>query len=145
MNPKIRMNVVIAATCFLYTGVAAAILILFTVVGSQGSSGNISVFLIVAIVLLSPLPMLLVGWTFLRRRRWAVVLTVMLALAQALATATQLQMGNGTPIGKLDATRAALFYVCTAQTFYLPGSLALVVLSPLAFLRGSHNRASDHL
>jgi hypothetical protein len=144
MNAKIRMNVVVATCCFVYTFIAAAMLILSTVIGSQGNSGNLSIFLIFAIVLTSPLPMLLVGWLFLRRRAWAAALTVVLALAQALATATQWRIASHGPIGALDAAQAALFYVCFAQTVYLPGSVALVVLSPLAFLRGSDPRVSEH-
>jgi len=137
MKAKIRLDVVIAACYFAYTCIAAAILILVAGIGSQGNSGRIPLSLFFAIVLTSPLPMLFVGVTFLRRRRWAAALAVALALAQVLATAMQLQMARGTSIGELDAPRAALFYLGATQTFYLPGSLALAALSSLALLRRS--------
>jgi hypothetical protein len=128
---NIRPNVVIAACYMAYTCVAAAILLVLALVGSQGVSGNISMSLIFAIVVMSPVPMLLVGMTFFRRWRWAPGLAVALALSQLLATMTQLQMAEGTSIGKLSASAATLFYVCYAQTFYLPGSFFFAVISPL--------------
>jgi hypothetical protein len=141
VKAKIRTNVVTAACYFVYTCVAATLLIFIVGVNSQGVSGNVSMALIFVIVLTSPVPMLLVGLAFLRHWRWAPALAVALALTQLWATAMQSQMAQGTWISKLSAPRAALFYICNAQTFYLPGSLLLAALSSVAFLFGLSKRA----
>ena len=135
MRPSIRLHVVMAASYFLYTGIATAVLILSVVVGSQAASGCMLWLLVFAIAITSPIPMLLVGFAFLRDNRWAVATAVSLALAQAVATAMQSRITGGSAVGELATPRAALFYVCAAQMFYLPGSLFLAPLSSLTLLR----------
>ena len=134
---KIRKNIVVSACYFVYTSVAATVLIFLVGVGSQGVTGNISLFLILALTLLSPVPMLFVGLAFLRRWPHASALAISLALAQSLAAAMQSEIAGGIWVSELPAWRAALFYLCDEQTFYLPGSLVMPIFSLVPMRRGS--------
>jgi hypothetical protein len=118
------------ATCyFIYACAALAILILVVAVNSQGSNGSIPASFIFAIALTSPAPMLLVGAAFLRGIRWAPALAVALALFHAVTLAMQVHLSRDSFVGELPWPRAQLFQVFAAQTYYLPGSLLLAVVS----------------
>jgi hypothetical protein len=130
-----RRNIVIATCYFIYAFAVVAILILVVAVNSQGSNGSIPMSFLFAIALTSPAPMLLVGAAFLRGIRWAPACAVALVLFHAVTLSMQIHLSRGRFVGDLPWPGAQMFYVCSAQTYYLPGSLLLAVVSLLALLR----------
>jgi hypothetical protein len=136
-----RRNFVMATCYFVYTFAALAILIMVLAVNSQGSSDSTLISSVFAIVLISPVPMLLVGAMFLRGSRWAPACAVALAVFHVVTLATQVHLAREGYVGDLPWPRAELHYFGSAQTYYLPGSLVLAVVSLLALRRRSEQHA----
>ncbi|HEY2930350.1 MAG TPA: hypothetical protein VGK99_01280 [Acidobacteriota bacterium] len=115
------------AKCYLVYSLLAGLFLFFVVlVNSQGASGETPLLLIFVIAFTSPLPMLVIGSGLLRRKGWVRWAGIALPFLQTLALLKQLKTySSRVPIADLEWQSSLLFYICSAQVYYLPGGLLL--------------------
>jgi hypothetical protein len=115
--------------CYFICGLLAWALLFFSfVVGEEADhhKTGLSLSLLFAIVLTSPVPTMVIGSGLRWRCGWARWAGIALPFLQGfcLLKVHQLQSG-GTPLYDLDWQSSLVFYLCQAQNFYLPGCFVL--------------------